>query len=80
MQPLPQSFSIMCDLCETILEYQTGGAVRKFTYEHPHKCEEGNRIGPLHNAYNQYLEQLTPEQHMTHTTEQIKHALRKTLD
>ena len=73
------TYSIHCETCGDILENGTAGVIAAYAVTHGDECEGDNHPGPLENAYNQYLEQLTPEQHMTHTTEQIKHALRKTL-
>ena len=74
-----QTFSILCENCGDILQDGTPGTIAAYAVTHGDECEGDNRLGPLHTAYSQYLEQLTPEQHMTHTTEQIKHALRKTM-
>ena len=74
-----QTYSILCEICGDILQDGSPGKIAAYAVTHNIECPGDNRPGPLKNAYNQYLESLTPEQQMTHTTEQIKHTLRKTI-
>ena len=61
------TFSIMCDHCEAIVEYYKPSQITLFMDLHKVTCK-----GPLHQAYENYLNQLTPEKKMEHITEQIK--------
>ena len=62
-----RTFSIMCDHCEAIVEYYKPYQITLFMDLHKVTCK-----GPLNQAYENYLNQLTPEKKMEHITEQIK--------